>query len=127
MEMPTHSAASKDHFRALVGARDDVVVKPMFGSLGAFANGHMFAGLFGERVGVKLGPDDHRALEALDDSGPFGPPSRPMAGWLALPPAMPDAVKAEWVERARAWVVTLPPKVPRPRQGRRTRAPRMEA
>ena len=31
-----------------------VEVKPMFGQLGAFVNGNMFAGLFGSSIGVKL-------------------------------------------------------------------------
>lgn len=112
-EMPTHSAGSKDHFRALLSEQPDTVVKPMFGSLGAFANGHMYAGLFGEQVGVKLGDDERRALQALDGSGPFGPEKRPMAGWVSLPPTMPDAEKIDWVERARMWVSTLRPKQPR--------------
>ena len=54
MQMPKHSDEAKAHFRSLVKDAPGVEVKPMFGSLGAFVNGNMFAGLFGPNVGVKL-------------------------------------------------------------------------
>ncbi len=65
-----------------------VVVKPMFGNLGAFVNGNMFAGLFGDRIGVRVLDDARRAeLAATDGAGPFGPEERPMGGYVAAPAA----------------------------------------
>ena len=72
MKMPKHSDEDKARFRDLVPEAPGVEVKPMFGSVGAFVNGNMFAGLFGPNVGVKLDPEgleELRALEGLARSG----------------------------------------------------------
>ncbi len=61
MEMPKASDADKAHFRSLVPELHEVVIKPMFGNLGAFVNGNMFAGLFGPTIGVKLSEADKAA------------------------------------------------------------------
>ena len=111
MKMPKHTDEAKAHFRSLVTERPGVEVKPMFGSLGAFVNGNMYAGLFGENVGVKLDPAGLDELAALPGSGPFGPAERPMGGYLSLPADLDDAAKTAWVDRAREHVATLPPKV----------------
>ena len=91
MKMPKHSDEDKARFRGLVAERPGVEVKPMFGSLGAFVNGNMFAGLFGTDVGVKLDEDAGAELAAVEGSGPFGPEERPMGGYLSLPRSYDDA------------------------------------
>ena len=51
-------------------------------------------------------------------------PGRPMRGYVALPDeiaADPDEARA-WVERAAAFVRTLPPKVPKPKKSKATTA-----
>jgi TfoX/Sxy family transcriptional regulator of competence genes len=66
--MPKATAAEKADFRELIAAiaagTAAVEVKPMFGQLGAFVNGNMFAGLFGSAVGVKLAAADEAELAA---------------------------------------------------------------
>ena len=47
-------------------------------------------------------------------AGPFGPVERPMPGYLTLPASLSDAEAADWVERAKANVAQLPPKVKKP-------------
>jgi TfoX/Sxy family transcriptional regulator of competence genes len=116
--MPTHSDEAKASFRSLIAPAPGVEVRPMFGSLGAFINGNMFAGLFGEDVGVKLAEADLEELRAMPGTGPFGPSERPMSGWLALPAQLDDADKRAWTDRARDHVATLPPKVRKPRTSR---------
>jgi TfoX/Sxy family transcriptional regulator of competence genes len=118
MEIPKPTDADKDFFRSLVPEGAGVEVKPMFGNLGAFVNGNMFAGLFGSSVGVRLPDPERDELEAIDGSGPFGPAERPMGGYLALPAgwrASPD-LAAEWVDKAHAYVGALPPKVAKPKK-----------
>ena len=112
MQMPKASDSDKDRFRDLMPATPQVEVKPMFGNLGAFVNGNMFAGLFGSAVGVKLSESDRAELEAVEGAGPFGPSERPMGGYLSLPDAWADhpELAAGWVKRAFAHVSTLPPK-----------------
>jgi TfoX/Sxy family transcriptional regulator of competence genes len=115
MQMPQHSDEAKAHFRSLVKDAPGVEVKPMFGSLGAFVNGNMFAGLFGRNVGVKLDAAGLEELGAMPGSGPFGPQGRPMGGYLSLPPELDDTEQSAWLDRARDHVATLPPKVRKPK------------
>jgi TfoX/Sxy family transcriptional regulator of competence genes len=116
MQMPQHTDEDKARFRRLVRESPGVEVKPMFGSLGAFVNGNMYAGLFGADVGVKLDERGLEELRGLPGSGPFGPAERPMGGYLSLPADLPEEEAAAWVERARDHVATLPPKVKKPRK-----------
>jgi TfoX/Sxy family transcriptional regulator of competence genes len=112
MQMPKPSEEDKERFRSVVPDDPAVEVKPMFGNLGAFVNGNMFAGLFGSSLGVKLDEADMVELSAVDGSHPFGPEERPMGGYLAVPDTWterPDEA-APWVEKALAHVATLPPK-----------------
>ena len=122
MQIPKPGEDDKAFFRSLVPQQPDVEIKPMFGNLGAFVHGNMFAGLFGSAVGVRLDDAASQELAAIEGAGPFGPAERPMGGYLSLPPdwrADPDLASA-WVERALAHVSTLPPKIKKPRTSRST-------
>lgn len=110
MEMPRATDEAKARFRSLVAAGPGVEVKPMFGQLGAFVNGNMYAGMFGEQVGLKPSPEDLEELLGLDGAGPFGPAERPMRGWGSLPASLSDDEAAAWLERAREHISELPPK-----------------
>lgn len=113
MQMPKASEASKQAFRDLlepfVAASPTVEVKPMFGQLAAFVNGNMFAGLFGDATGVKLDEAGLADLAAAG-GGPFGPEVRPMGGYLTIPTSL---AAEPWIDRALAYVSTLPPKSPK--------------
>ncbi len=115
MPFPKHSDADKERFRTLIPEAVGVEVKPMFGSVGAFVNGNMFAGLFGTSIGVKLDSESADSLRTIEGSGPFGPEERPMGGYLALPADFPDEEARAWVELALAHVATFPPKVKKPK------------
>jgi TfoX/Sxy family transcriptional regulator of competence genes len=110
MQMPKPTEDDKEFFRSVVPEAPGVEVKPMFGNLGAFVNGNMFAGLFGSAVGLKLAAADLEELQAAG-GGPFGPEERPMSGYVALPPSYTAEQGLEWTEKAMAHVATLPPKV----------------
>jgi TfoX/Sxy family transcriptional regulator of competence genes len=117
MQIPKPSEEDKQFFRSLIPSGPAVEIKPMFGNLGAFVNGNMFAGLFGPAVGVRLGEAARSELAAIDGSGPFGPAERPMAGYITLPAAWrttPD-LAARWVEQALSHVSSLPPKIKKPK------------
>jgi TfoX/Sxy family transcriptional regulator of competence genes len=116
MQMPKHTEDDKARFRRLVRQTPGVEVKPMFGSLGAFVNGNMYAGLFGTDVGVKLDATGLEELRALPGSGPFGPAERPMGGYLSLPPDLSEEQQTDWVDRARDHVAALPPRVRKPKK-----------
>lgn len=117
--MSKASDADKDHFRSVLPDIPEVVIKPMFGNLGAFVHGNMFAGLFGPTIGVKLAASDKELLESTERTVPFGPVERPMGGYTGLPDvwnAEGDGDKARaraWVEKAFEHVAGLPPKAPK--------------
>lgn len=123
MQVPKPSEDDKDFFRSIMPDDPGVVVKPMFGNLGAFVNGNMFAGLFGSSVGVRVGAADRAVLESMDGTGPFGPSERPMRDYVALPEAWAeDRDTAErWVAVAHAHVAALPAKAPKARKPSRGR------
>ena len=124
MEMPKASDQDKERFRSLVPDHPDVAVKPMFGNLGAFVNGNMFAGLFGPTIGIKLSPEDREELESSERTVPFGPAERPMGGYTGLPEMWneegdgDDARAKAWIHKAYEYISTLPPKEPKATKAR---------
>jgi TfoX/Sxy family transcriptional regulator of competence genes len=113
--MPKPTEADRDRFTGLVPDGPGVVVKPMFGNLGAFVNGNMFMGLFGADIGVKLPDPDRQKLLAQPGAGPFGPAERPMGGYVTLPADWTSRKAKRWVDTALATAAALPPKQPKKR------------
>jgi TfoX/Sxy family transcriptional regulator of competence genes len=125
MEIPKPSDEDKEHFRSVLPENTEVAVKPMFGNLGAFVNGNMFAGLFGPTIGVRLSAADRAELESTEQTVPFGPAERPMGDYVGLPEywnAEGDGDEARekfWVAKAFAYVAELPPKEPKSRPAKK--------
>jgi TfoX/Sxy family transcriptional regulator of competence genes len=119
MEMPKAPDEAKEGFRSLVPDSPEVSVKPMFGNLGAFVNGNMFAGLFGGTIGIRLSPEDKEQLESGERTVPFGPADRPMREYTGLPEIWneegdgDDARAKAWIHKAYEHVAGLPPKEPK--------------
>jgi TfoX/Sxy family transcriptional regulator of competence genes len=113
VNVPKPSDADRSRFEALVPDASGVEVRPMFGNLGAFQNGHMFMGLFGSDIGVKLPADERAALLAQPGAGPFGPEGRPMGGYATLPAEWTAREAAPWIERSLRAATALPPKAPK--------------
>ncbi|TLM86060.1 TfoX/Sxy family protein [Pseudarthrobacter sp. NamE5] len=127
MDMPKASDEDKERFRSLVPGGPGAVVKPMFGNLGAFVNGNMFAGLFGSVIGVKLSPADKQQLEESERTVPFGPADRPMGDYTGLPDIWneegdgDDARAKAWIRKAFDYVAGLPPKEPKTAPARKAK------
>ncbi|MDV8149036.1 TfoX/Sxy family protein [Arthrobacter sp. B10-11] len=113
MEMAKPTEADKEQFRSLVSGLPGIDVKPMFGNLGAFVNGNMFAGLFGSTLGLRLADADREELAGSRETLPFGPAERPMGGYVGLPVQGPPEEIEPWLARALAHVAALAPKVPK--------------
>jgi len=90
MKIPKPSEADRNYFRPIAPDHLDVMIKPMFGNLGAFVNGNMFMGLFGSSVGIRLNAVDRETMLAIAGAAAFGPEGRPMKEYVALPPAWRD-------------------------------------
>ncbi len=110
--MPRPTDEAKQAFQALLPSDPRVTIRPMFGNVAAFANGNMFAGLFGEELFVRL-PADQRARVIGEGGAEFQPmPGRAMKDYVTLPRGWRREARAarSWVSRSLAWAVTLPPK-----------------
>lgn len=126
MKVPKPTDADRERFTALVPVEPFVGVRPMFGNLGAFANGHMFMALLGSTVAIRLDEDDRAELAAQPGTAPFAPGGRPMREYVSLPPDWTaDAAGArEWVQRSLAYVSSMPPKEPKEPKPRAPRSQR---
>ena len=85
----------------------------MFGGLGSFVNGNMFAGALGDRIFLRLPEKDLESLMAEPGGGPFEPvKGHAMSGYATVPKSWTkDVTRArDWAKRSLAWVETMPPK-----------------
>jgi hypothetical protein len=85
----------------------------MFGGIGFLIVGNTCCGVHGDRLIVRLDPDDAaRLLGAEGGARPFDLTGRPMRGWLFVSPdaTAVDADLERWVRRAEAFASSLPPK-----------------
>lgn len=119
--MPKPADATKTAFVALVPTYVGVSTRPMFGNEAAFVNGNMFAGLFGDRLFVRLLDADRTTLmrEGGSDFEPM--PGRAMKGYTVVPEGWTADMEgsARWVEAAFRFTVALPVKERKPKKGRR--------
>jgi TfoX/Sxy family transcriptional regulator of competence genes len=124
VEIPKPTEEDRAYFRSLLPDDPAVEVKPMFGNIGAFVNGNMFAGLFGPAVGVRLSEQDQVELSAVDGTAPFGPAERPLGGYTSLPATWRDQlpVARTWVDRAFKHVASLPTKKPKAKAAKGSKA-----
>jgi len=114
--MPKPSQDAVERFRGAVGDDPRVSLRPMFGNLAAFANGYLFAGLFGDDIFVR-GDGATQAAILAQGGHPFAPmPGRPMRDYAVLPAAVAvDATELRSrIGSSLAFTMTLPPKPPKP-------------
>lgn len=101
-----------ERFTATLAGIPGADVRKMFGYPAAFANGHMFTGLFADEWMIRLPEAGRSELTALGGR-PFEPmPGKPMREYLSLPAALIADAEAlgPWLERALATVRAMPPK-----------------
>lgn len=86
--------------------------KKMFGGVGYLVNGNMACGVNGDRLIVRLDPEEYESALARSHVRRFDMTGRPMRGWVMVEPAGVewDADLKAWVERAMRYAVGLPPK-----------------
>jgi len=109
-------AALVDTFTEAVRPLAGAAVRKMFGYPAAFANGHMFAGVFQSSVFVRLDAGQRAALLRRPGAAPFEPmPGRAMKEYVVVPAAMIETPRelGRWLSRALTYVNGLPPKARR--------------
>ena len=101
-----------DTFAAEVARRPELSPRKMFGYPAAFLGGHLTTSLHGPRWIVRLAEPDRREIGAVG-ARTFEPmPGRQMREYMVLPEAFVSdpGARAEWIDRAVAYVRGLPPK-----------------
>jgi TfoX/Sxy family transcriptional regulator of competence genes len=107
------SPALVEAFGAALPADPRVERRQMFGYPCAFVNGQMFTGLHEERLVVRLDERGRSELLGIPGAEPFEPlPGRRMHEYVVVPPRLVAHGLAlrEWIERAFAFGLSLPPK-----------------
>lgn len=102
-----------DRLRVRLASEPDLAESRMFGGLAFLLGGHMAITASGQGGAlVRVDPDDSARLTASTNAQPAIMRGRPMAGWLRVgaDDLRTDEQVAGWVDVARAYVRTLPPK-----------------
>ena len=99
-------AATRSELRALLGDAPGIELRPMFGTLAALVDGHVFAVALDVVIGVKLDADALADLEALPGSEILTMGTRPMKAYRSLPAEMSAAERRTWLTRARDHVAS---------------------
>jgi TfoX/Sxy family transcriptional regulator of competence genes len=99
--------------RALLGGRDDLTEKKMFGGLAFLLGGNMAVAASGQGgILVRVDPEESDELVASTAAEPMEMRGRHMAGWLRVDTAdvAADDELAAWVERGASYAASLPSK-----------------
>jgi TfoX/Sxy family transcriptional regulator of competence genes len=101
-----------ERLRAALGRRAFTEQK-MFGGTCFMINGNMLIGTSKRGLLVRVGKDAHAATAALPHASPMEMGGRSMEGYIRVAPegTASDADLAAWLDRALAFVETLPQKV----------------
>ena len=108
----TYDDGLAHRLREAVGSRPDVTEEEMFGGLGFLIEGNLCCGVIGDSLVARVGPDAYDDAVEEPHARPFDFTGREMRGWVFVdhPGLASAAALADWVDRAVAFVETLPPK-----------------
>jgi len=111
--------------RAIAAPWEGHGFRPMFGGVCHLLGGQMFAGVWKEFLILRLGPDGAAFARELPHVRPFDITGRPMKGWVMVEPgALRTAAQLRrWLEQARDFARSLPPRGARGRGAAKAPAP----
>ena len=97
----------RDRMTAVAGVSE----KKMFGGLAFLTSGNMTVGVNGDDLVVRIDPEAMDDALAEPDVRPFDMTGRPMRGWIVVASdGLSDDELERWIDQARSYVATLPPK-----------------
>jgi TfoX/Sxy family transcriptional regulator of competence genes len=101
-----------DRIKKVIARWKDTNSKKMFGGVCHLINGNMFCGVYKDFLILRLGVDNAKEALELAHVKPFDITGRPMKGWVMVEEKGFDteAVLRKWLNKAKAFVATLPPK-----------------
>lgn len=106
-----------ERVREIVQGRFGISERRMFGGLAFMTNGHMFVGVMGETLMVRVGPGNHAAALEMPHVREMDFTGRPMKGYVYVAPEgfESDEAMQYWVGMSYEFAGSLPPKLPRKR------------
>ena len=98
--------------RDILGLRDGVSERRMFGGIAWMVDGNMACGTLGEDLMIRLAPEDAESALGEPHVGPMDFTGRPMRGFVKVSGegVTEDADLARWVDAGAAFAASLPPK-----------------
>ena len=107
-----YSEELEQRIRDVIGARDGVVEKKMFGGIGWMVNGNMACGTMGDDLLVRLDREDSDRVLAEPHVKLMRMGGRTMRGFLtvAAEAIADDGELAHWIDAGAAYAASLPPK-----------------
>ena len=101
-----------ERVRAIVGVRQGLTERKMFGGIAWMVNGNMACGVLGDELIVRLSGEDRDRALAEPDTRAFDMTGRPMRGFVVVGGhsiAQDDQLRG-WVEAGADYASSLPPK-----------------
>ena len=101
-----------ERIRKIVGRWKNMNAKKMFGGVCYLLNGNMVCGVYKDFLILRLGEEKSKDAFEQPYTRPFDITGRPMKGWVMVEPEgieTDDSLSA-WLEKARSFALTLPPK-----------------
>ncbi len=99
-----------ERVRAIVGARQGLTERKMFGGIAWMVHGHMAYGVLGDEVIVRLSVEDSDRALAEPDTRAFDMTGRPMRGFVVVggQSIAQDGELRGWVEAGADYASSLP-------------------
>jgi TfoX/Sxy family transcriptional regulator of competence genes len=107
-----YDAALAERVRDRLAAVAGVSEKKMFGGIAFLTYGNMTVGVYRDGLIARIDPSTMDAVLAAEPGvRPFDMGGRPMRGWILIASgALSDDYLDRWIDQARRYVATLPPK-----------------
>ena len=96
----------------MIGGWKGFDCKKMFGGVCYLLHGNMVGGVIEDRLILRLGEEGAQKALTMDHVAEFDITGRPMKGWVMVNREgfSSDQALQQWLDQARAFVVSLPPK-----------------
>src|ERR1700745_2576593 len=109
--MPYDEALARRAREVVAGIEGDITERKMFGGLAFLLNGHMFAGIVGDELMLRLGPDGAGAALRHEHAREMDFTGRPMKSMVFIAAeGLAGRGLGDWGPSAAAYALTLPPK-----------------